>query len=130
MAAIRILIESSAKEFFEHLVDEEVIDSFPSLVNRILNIRDCHPKSPDYIKYISTQSPRFIEEYQRISTEYQLLLSKDVKTNINAHLKEIDLDMFVHNPSIVATDTTVYRSMQIFAPLLNYIFEVLLLDLS
>lgn len=115
MAAIRILIESSAKEFFEHLVDEEVIDSFPSLVNRILNIRDCHPKSPDYIKYISTQSPRFIEEYQRISTEYQLLLSKDVKTNINAHLKEIDLDMFVHNPSIVATDTTVYRSMQIFA---------------
>lgn len=127
MAAIRILIESSAKEFFEYLVDEEVTDSFPSLVNRILNIRDCHPKNPDYIKYISAQSSKFIVEYQRISAEYQLLLSKDVKTNINVHLKEIDLDMFVHNPSIVATDTTVYRSMQIFAPLLNYIFEVLLL---
>ncbi len=35
--------------------------------------------------------------------------------------------MFVHNPAIVATDTTVYRSMQIFAPLLNYIFDILLL---
>jgi len=127
MAAIRILIESSAKEFFEHLVDEEVIDSFPSLVNRVMNIRDCHPKNPDYIKYISVQEPKFIAEFQRISAEYQVSLSKDVKTNINAHLKEISLDMFVHNPAIIATDTTVYRSMQIFAPLLNYIFDVLLL---
>lgn len=127
MAAIRILIESSAKEFFEHLVDEEVTDSFPSLVNRVMNIRDCHPKSPDYIKYISVQDLKFIAEFQRVSTEYQVSLSKDVKTNINAHLKEIALDMFVHNPAIVATDTTVYRSMQIFAPLLNYIFDILLL---
>lgn len=127
MAAIRILIESSAKAFFKHLVDEEVTDSFPSLVNRVMNIRDCHPKNPDYIKYISVQDPKFIAEFQRISVEYQVSLSKDVKTNINAHLREIALDMFVHNPAIVATDTTVYRSMQIFAPLLNYIFDVLLL---
>ena len=130
MAAIRILIESSAKAFFKHLIDEEVTDSFPSLVNRVMNIRDCHTKNSDYIKYISMQDPKFIAEFQRISTGYQISLSKDVKTNINAHLKEIALDMFVHNPAIVATDTTVYRSMQIFAPLLNYIFDVLLLNIS
>lgn len=127
MAAIRILIESSAKAFFKHLVDEEVTDSFLSLVNRVMNIRDCHPKNPDYIKYISAQDPKFIAEFQRISVGYKVSLSKDVKTNINAHLKEIALDMFVHNPAIISTDTTVYRSMQIFAPLLNYIFDVLLL---
>lgn len=127
MAAIRILIESSVKEFFKHLVDEEVTDSFPSLVNRVMNIRDCHPKNPDYIKYISIQEQKFIAEFKRVSDEYQVSLSHDVKTNINAHLKEIALDMFVHNPAIVATDTTVYKSMQIFAPLLNYIFDVLLL---
>jgi len=127
MAAIRILIESSSKEFFNHLVDEEVTDPFSSLVNRVMNIRDCNTKNPDYIKYISGKDPEFIAEFQRISAEYQVSLSKDVKQNINAHLREIALDMFVHNPAIVATDTTVYRSMQIFAPLLNYIFDVLLL---
>ncbi len=127
MAAIRILIESSAREFFEHLVDEEATDKFPSLVNRVMNIRDCYPKNPDYIKYISVQDPKYITEFHRISAEYQISLSKDVKTNINVHLKEIALNNFVHNPAIVATDTTVYRSMQIFAPLLNYIFDVLLL---
>ena len=129
MAAIRILIESSAKEFFEHLVDEEMTEKFPNLVNKVMNIRACHPNSPDYKKYISVQDPEFIAKFQCISTEYQLPLSKDVKTNINAHLKEISLDMFVHNPAVVATDTTVYRSMQIFAPLLNYIFEILLVDI-
>lgn len=128
MAAIRILIESSAKAFFQFLINEEAIDSFPSLVNRVINIRDCHPKSPDYIKYINNQNPQFIAEFRRVSNEYQTALSRDVKGNINAHLKEIDLDTFVHNPAIIATDTTVYKTMQIFSPLLNYIFEVLLLE--
>jgi len=34
--------------------------------------------------------------------------------------------MFIHNPDIVATDTTVYMTMQIFAPMLNFIFDALL----
>lgn len=127
MAAIRILIESSMKEFFRSLIDEEIDDSFHSLVNRVINIRDCHPKNQDYIKYIDVQDPSFVAEFQRICVEHQSYLSKDVKTNINAHLKDIALDMFVHNPDIIATDTTVYRSMQIFAPLLNYTFDILLL---
>ena len=127
MAAIRILIESSAKAFFEYLSGEKEVDSFPSLVNRVINIRDCNPKNLDYIKYISHQDPKFVAEFRHVSTEYQTDLSKDGKKNINTHLNEIDLDMFIHNPNAVATDTSVYKSMQIFSPLLNYIFDILLL---
>lgn len=126
MAAIRILIESSTKSFFQALVKEEVTGSFSSLVNKVINIRDCNPNSSDYIKYVSTQDSKIITEFHNISNQYQAILSKDVKTNINNHLSIIDLDMFVHNPEINATDITVYKSMQIFAPLLNYIFDILL----
>lgn len=126
MAAIRILIESSCKSFFQTLVNEEMSVSFSSLVNKVMNLRDCNLQAPDYKKYISVQNPDFISEFHRISKEYQLSLSRDVKSNINAHLKTIELDMFVHNPNIISTDTTVYNSMQIFSPLLNYMFDVLL----
>ena len=126
MAAIRILLESSAKAFFKALYDEEVTDSFQSVVNRVINLRDCHEKSPDYKKYISSKSPEFIVEFKRISDDYATLLSKDAKTSINTTIKEVELDMFVHNPDIIATDVTVYRAMQIFAPVLNYIFDVLI----
>lgn len=125
MAAIRILVESSSKAFFKALYNEEVNDSFASVVNRVINLRDCNAKSPDYVKYISSQDPTFIAEFTRISDSYKVVLSKDVKININTHIKEIALDMFVHNPDIIATDVTVYRAMQIFSPLLNYIFDVL-----
>lgn len=125
MAAIRILVESSSKAFFKALYNEEVTDSFVAVVNRVINLRDCNAKSPDYIKYISSKDPTFIAEFTRISDSYKVVLSKDVKTNINTHIKEIALDMFVHNPDIIATDVTVYRAMQIFSPLLNYIFDVL-----
>lgn len=126
MAAIRILLESSAKAFFKALYDEEVTDSFQSVVNRVINLRDCHEKNPDYIKYISTKGPDFIAGFKEISDTYVLLLSKDVKTSINTTIKEVELDMFVHNPDIIATDVTVYRAMQIFSPVLNYIFDVLI----
>lgn len=127
MAAIRILLESSAKAFFRSLLDEEVDGSFSGIVNRVINIRDCNENSPDFKKYISIKSPAFIAEFKRISGEYRSALSKDAKTNINMHLKEVDLDMFVHNPDMISTDTTVYRAMQIFSPVINYIFDVLLM---
>lgn len=126
MAAIRILLESSAKAFFKSLNDEEVTDSFQGVVNRVINLRDCCAKSPDYTKCISSKSPDFIAEFKRISDDYATLLSKDAKTNINTTIKEIELDMFVHNPDIIATDVTVYRAMCIFAPVLNYIYDVLI----
>lgn len=125
MAAIRILVESSSKAFFKALYNEAVTDSFSGVVNRVIKLRDCNSKSPDYIKYISSKDSTFIAEFTRISDSYKAVLSKDVKTNINTHIKEIALDMFVHNPDIIATDVTVYRAMQIFSPLLNYIFDVL-----
>ena len=128
MAAIRILIESSSKAFFKSMVDEEIHESFQGLVNKVINLRNCSPKSPDYEKYICVKGEDFTSKFLNISDRYAIALSKDVKTNINAHLHVIDLDMFVHNPDIIATDTTVYRAMQIFAPLLNYIFEVLLIE--
>lgn len=127
MAAIRILIESSAKAYFKSLSNEEIAWSFSSVVNRVINLRECDENSPDYIKYVAGQSSDFITKFKRISAEYASLLSKDVKANINSTLKEIELDMFVHNPDIIATDTTVYRTMKIFAPLLNYIFDVLII---
>lgn len=40
----------------------------------------------------------------------------------------IDLNMFVHNPLVVANDQTVYKTMQIFSPLLNYVFDILLIE--
>ncbi len=126
MAAIRILLESSAKAFFKALYNEDITDSFQSVVNRVINLRDCNEKSPDYTKYISTKEPSFIARFKEISDSYSALLSRDVKANINTNIKEIELDMFVHNPDIIATDVTVYRAMQIFSPLLNYVFDVLI----
>jgi hypothetical protein len=128
MAAIRILIESSGKAFFQSMIKEESLDNFPSLVNRVINLRNCDLRSQDYIKYILPQDAAYITSFKEISVNYITKLSKDIKTNINAHLKEIDLDMFIHNPTVVATDTTVYKAMQIFSPLLNYIFEILLIE--
>lgn len=126
MAAIRILVESSTKSFFQYLSNSETEGDFPSIVNKVLNIRDCNSKNPDYIQYIMSKDSNFKTEFDRISNEYNATLSKDVKKNINNHLNMIDLNMFVHNPNIIASDTTVYTSMQIFSPLLNYIFDILL----
>lgn len=128
MAAIRILIESSSKEFFNRVIGEYLDCGVQSIVNRVINIRDCNQSNPDYTKCTSGKSSVYLSEFQRISTEHQSLLTRDVKNNINIHFKEIDLDMFVHNPAIIATDTTVFRSMQIFSPLLNYIFDILLIE--
>lgn len=128
MAAIRILIESSGKAFFQFIMEEETEEKLPSLINRILNLRDCNHRNPDYSKIVEKREQGFINEFQRISSEYQLELSKDVKKNINSHLSDLNLNSFVHNPNVIATDTTVYRSMQIFSPLLNYIFDVLLIS--
>ena len=126
MAAIRILLESSAKAFLKAMHDEEINDSFQSVVNRVLNLRDCHEKNQDYKKCFDVKGPDFMARFKEISDSYETRLSKDVKTNINTHIKQIELDMFVHNPDIIATAATVYRSMQIFSPLLNYIFDVLI----
>lgn len=128
MAAIRILIESSCKTFFQLLKVEENHFSFPSLVSRTMNLQSCNKDTPDYKTYIEGKDKKFIEQFVKISSQYNVKLSKDVKTNINNHLDAIDLDMFVHNPLAVASDITVYKSMQIFSPLLNYIYEVLLIE--
>ncbi len=126
MAAIRILVESSTKAFFKSLYDEEVTDSFHSVVDRVINIRNCDSRSPDYIKYIGSKDPTFISQFHTISDQHKPTLSKDAKKNIDTLIKDIDLNMFVHNPEIIATDVTVYRAMQIFSPLLNYIFDILI----
>lgn len=130
MAAIRILVESSCKSFFQYLKNEENNFSFPSLVNRILSLQSCTETAPDYKEYILSHDQIFINDFKEISSRYNTVLSKDIKKNIKAHMDNIDLDMFVHNPNVVATDVTVYRSMQVFAPLLNFVFDVLLLEKS
>lgn len=127
MAGVRVLLESAAKAFFLTFNIDEVDCSLPSLLDRIMNLRDCHPKNPDYQKYIESQGLTYKDRFDVVASKYALVLAKDVKENIRAHLKEIDLNMFIHNPNIIATDTTVYKSMQIFAPLLNFIFDVLLI---
>lgn len=126
MAAIRILLESSSKAFLQALCEEEITSSFSSSVDRVINVRDCNNQNPDYKKIMSKKDSVFIAEFNRISNIYKSSLSKDVKRNIHTHIKEIELDMFVHNPEIISTDVTVYRTMKIFTPILNYIFDVLI----
>lgn len=127
MAAIRILLESSAKAFFESMGSDATNDSVESIINRIINMRDCEAKNNDYDCCVVKKGSSFVATFQKISSDYSTTLNKDAKKNINTHLKSIDLNMFVHNPNIIASDVTVYNSMQIFAPLLNFIFDVLLL---
>lgn len=93
-------------------------------------MQSCTETAPDYKEYILPHNQKFINDFKEISSKYNTVLSKDIKKNINAHIENIGLDMFVHNPNIVATDVTVYRSMQVFAPLLNFVFDVLLLEKS
>lgn len=126
MAAIRILVEASCRAFFHYLKNEENNFSFQSLVSRTMNLQSCVETAPDYKTYIEGHEQMFIDTFKNISQQYSITLSKDVKNNINNHIATIDLSMFVHNPSVVATDTTVFKTMQIFSPLLNYIFDVLL----
>lgn len=128
MAAVRILVEASCRTFFQYLKDEENNFSFSSLVNRVLNLQSCIETTPDYQCYVAVHSSEFVDEFKRISERYKTTLSKDVKSNINNHVKTIDLNMFVHNPQIVAADTTVFMSMQVFAPMLNYIYDILLIE--
>lgn len=128
MAAIRILIESSCKAFFQFLKDEENHFSFPSLVNRIMNLQSSNDNNPDYQTYIKIQNKSFIDDFIKISNSYNITLAKDVRSNINNHMQIIDLDMFIHNPLAVATDITVLKTMQIFSPLLNYIYDILLIE--
>lgn len=128
MAAIRILVEASCKAFFQHLKNEENDFSFPSLVSRTMNLQSCVEATPDYKTYVDGHEQVFIDEFKTISQGYNTALAKDVRTNINNHVSTIDLNMFVHNPSVIATDTTVLKTMQIFSPLLNYIFDILLIE--
>lgn len=127
MAAIRILVEASCKAYFQHLKNEENDFSFPSLVSRTMNLQSCVETTPDYQTYILGHEQTFIDAFKNVSLQYNIALARDVKTNINNHVNTIDLNMFVHNPSVIATDTTVLKTMQIFSPLLNYIFDVLLI---
>ena len=64
--------------------------------------------------------------FNEISQKHGSKLTKDVKKNIQNSIKDIDLDMFVHNPNIIGIGDTVVRVMEIFAPLLNYIFDILI----
>lgn len=128
MAAIRILIEASCKAYFQHLRNEENDFSFPSLVSRTMNLQSCVDTAPDYKNYVAVHEQAFIDSFKNVSAQYNTILSKDVKANINNHINTIDLNMFVHNPLIIATDTTVFKTMQIFSPLLNYVFDVLLIE--
>lgn len=128
MAAIRILVEASCKAYFQHLKNEENDFSFPSLVSRTMNLQSCVETTPDYKNYILGHEQKFIDAFKNVSAQYNIALARDVKTNINNHVDTIGLNMFVHNPSVVATDTTVLKTMQIFSPLLNYIFDVLLIE--
>lgn len=128
MAAIRILIEASCKAFFQHLKNEENDFSFPSLISRTMNLQSCVETAPDYQNYVAVHEQAFIDSFKNVSAQYNTALSKDVRANINNHVSTIDLNMFVHNPLIVATDITVFKSIQIFSPLLNYIFEILLIE--
>lgn len=128
MAAIRILIEASCKAYFQHLKNEENDFSFPSLVSRTMNLQSCVETTPDYQAYVLGHEQTFIDAFKNVSLYYKTALAKDIKTNINNHVNAIDLNMFVHNPSVIATDTTVLKTMQIFSPLLNYIFDVLLIE--
>lgn len=128
MAAIRILVEASCKAYFQHLKNVENNFSFPSLVSRTMNLQSCVETTPDYQTYILGNEQIFIDAFKNVSLQYNIALARDVKTNINNHVNTIKLNMFVHNPSAIATDTTVLKTMQIFSPLLNYIFDVLLID--
>lgn len=81
-----------------------------------------------YGTYVATQSPEFISAFKTISNQYKITLSKDVKANINNHVNTIGLNMFVHNPQVIASDATVFMSMQVFAPMLNFIYDILLIE--
>lgn len=128
MAAIRILIEASCKAYFQHLKNEENDFSFPSLVSRTMNLQSCVETAPDYLKYIAVHEQAFIDSFKNVSAQYNTALSKDIKANINNHVNTIDLNMFVHNPLIVANETMVFQTMQVFSPLLNYVFDILLIE--
>lgn len=128
MAAIRILVEASCKAYFQHLKNEENDFSFPSLVSRTMNLQSCVETTPDYQTYISGHEQAFIDHFKNISSRYNVTLARDVKTNINYHVSTLDLNMFVHNPSVITTATVVLKTMQIFSPLLNYIFDILLIE--
>lgn len=128
MAAIRILVEASGKSFFQALKNEENNFSLPSLVSRIMNLQSCNEKAPDYKEYIDKQEKEFIDAFKDVSKQYNTILSKDVKTHINSNVNALTLNMFIHNPLIIGTDVTVLKTMQIFSPLLNYIFDVLLIN--
>jgi ATP-binding region ATPase domain protein len=126
MAGVRILVELSSKAFFEALGQEGDKGSFESVVNRVIKIQDCNTGNPDYGTYISQREESFVLRFNEISQKHGSKLTKDVKKNIQNSIKDIDLDMFVHNPNIIGIGDTVVRVMEIFAPLLNYIFDILI----
>ena len=130
MAAVRILVDCSTRAFIASILNEEAGDNLQGTVNRVMNICECNSNNKDYCSLSKNREFAFINGFNSISSKYKLLLSRDVRKNINYTIDEIDLNMFVHNPNIIATDTTVQKTMQIFSPLLNYIFEVLILDSS
>lgn len=127
MAVIRVLLEASTNAFFEKLSSEQLDISLDGLINKVMNISECNEANPDYVKYISNKDQEFITNFKTISREYAAIFSKDVKKNIKTHYKEIDLNMFIHSSGAITTDRTVFQTMRIFSPLLNYIFEILLL---
>jgi ATP-binding region ATPase domain protein len=124
MAGVRILVESSSKAFFVDLGQEEIKDGFESVVDRVINIQDCHDNNNDYKTYISGREKEFVDRFGQISKKHNL--TRDVKKRIKSCIKHTDLDMFVHNPHIIAVSNDVAGAMEIFAPLLNYIFDILI----
>lgn len=127
MAAIRILLESACRAFFEELSGTEIDWSFEGIIDKVLNMRNCSEMDKDYQKYIAIQKPEFIQKFKDISQKYNTALSRDGRKNIKNHLQSIDLNMFIHNPIAFSNDLMVLNTMKIFSPLLNFIFDVLLI---
>lgn len=130
IAAVRILIDCSTRSFLTSVLDEDAGDNLKGAINCVMNICECNSNDKKYNKICSGKEKVFINEFNSISAKHKRILSRAVRRCINNTIDEIDLNMFVHNPNAIATDTTVKTTMQIIAPLLNYIFEVLILDYS
>ena len=125
MAGVRILVECSCRAFILAVIKEDSDDGFINVVNRVLNIRDCNDKNEDFKTCKEIWNSTYIKSFEAISDSYRLDLTRDVKRNINNTVKEVDLNMFVHNPRSLSTEMAVQNTMRIFAPLLNYITDVL-----
>ncbi len=130
MAAVRILVDCSTRAFILSVLNEDAGNNLQGNVDRVIKICECNKNNSDYTNCIERKGSQFVNGFNSISSKHKLSLSREVRKCIDNTIKDIDLNMFVHNPNAIATDTTVQKTMQIFAPMLNYIFEILILDYS